>query len=70
MNFMFDCFFFRLLEVNGLSVLGKTQQDVVNQLRSIDSGSVVNITVSRHVENLPRKLVSLCYAPSRVQIIV
>jgi len=49
--------FFRLLEINGVSVLGKTQQDVVNHLRSIEIGSTVHITVSRHVENMPRKLV-------------
>ena len=40
-----------------MSVLGKTQQDVVNVLRAIDTGSVVNLCVSRHVEHLPRKLV-------------
>jgi len=33
--------------VNGVEMSGKTQEDVVNYLRSIKYGSVVNIVVSR-----------------------
>ena len=51
-----DC---RLLEVNGVSVINQTQEDVVSALRSIAIGSVVNLTISRQNENLHRKIVSL-----------
>jgi len=34
-------------QVNGVEMSGKSQEDVVNYLRSIKFGSVVNIVVSR-----------------------
>lgn len=37
----------RLLEINGISVTGKTQSDVVSILRGTDAGSIVTLLVSR-----------------------
>ena len=44
--------------MNGVNVVGKTQEDIVNQLRAINIGSTVNILVSRQPDNVRRKLVS------------
>ena len=44
--------------MNGESVIGKSQDEVVSTLRAVTIGSVVSITLSRQNEDLPRKLVS------------
>ncbi|XP_076799740.1 partitioning defective 3 homolog isoform X3 [Clavelina lepadiformis] len=46
----------RLLEVNGFDVSGKTQEEVVVMLRGVAIGSIVNLVISRQIENLPRKM--------------
>lgn len=55
----------RLLEVNGIEVTGKSQDEVVTMLRSIPQDEIVNLLVSRQMldacspsPNLPRKLSS------------
>ncbi|CAH1238146.1 PARD3 [Branchiostoma lanceolatum] len=47
----------RIMEVNGIELTGKTQQEAVNMLRSIPIGGTVNLVVSRQDEPvLPREL--------------
>ncbi|XP_023240115.1 partitioning defective 3 homolog [Centruroides sculpturatus] len=53
----------RLLEVNGLEVTGKSQDEVVTMLRSIPQDEIANLLISRQISdatspspNLPRKL--------------
>nr|CAB3264654.1 partitioning defective 3 homolog B-like [Phallusia mammillata] len=46
----------RLLSVNDQELSGLSQEEAVKILRSVPSGSVVNLTISRQSETLPRKL--------------
>ncbi|XP_078571442.1 partitioning defective 3 homolog isoform X10 [Branchiostoma floridae x Branchiostoma japonicum] len=59
----------RIMEVNGIELTGKTQQEAVNMLRSIPIGGTVNLVVSRQDEPvLPRELISYPPLPSYVYL--
>ena len=52
----------RLLEVNGTTVTGMSQNEVVAFLRAIPESNVADILVSRHeVEDVPREIVSIIF---------